>query len=264
MNPRREFCRIVLLLALLLPALSFAAEPLRREWTVDGTTREALIFAPQTKTSAAPVVFVFHGHGGNMNQAARSFGIEKLWPEALVIYPQGLNTPGRLTDPEGKRSGWQPDAGEAGDRDLKFVDAMLATVRSEFHADERRIFATGHSNGGAFSYLLWAERGDRFAAVAPSAAVYRGIAKLKPKPVLHVAGEQDALVKFEWQRLMISSVQKVNGTGEGKPWQGIAGATIYESSNGTPVVTLIHPGTHQFPAAAPAAIVRFFQSIGSR
>lgn len=159
---------------------------------MDGVVREALIYAPATaRTKATPVVFVFHGHGGNMNQVARSFGLHTLWPEALVIYPQGLNTPGRLTDPEGKRAGWQKEVGDQGDRDLKFFDTMLESLKKDYKVDTRRIYATGHSNGGAFTYLLWAARGDRFAAFAPSAAATsrEHLSQFKPKPVLHVAGD---------------------------------------------------------------------------
>src|SRR4051812_24788524 len=164
-------CLIVVFVTLANGRAQEAGE-LRREWTVDGVTREAIIFAPATaKTTAAPVVFAFHGHGGNMRQASRSFGYQKVWTEAIVVYMQGLNTPGRLTDSEGKRPGWQRDVGDQGDRDLHFFDAVLASLRKDYRVDEKHIYATGHSNGGSFTYLLWAARGDQFAAFAPSAAV---------------------------------------------------------------------------------------------
>ena len=88
-----------------------------------------------------PVVFAFHGHGGSMQNAARSFGFHTLWPEAVVVYPQGLNTPDRLTDPEGKKPGWQSAAGDQGDRDLKFFDAVLKNLRQDYKVDSRRIYA---------------------------------------------------------------------------------------------------------------------------
>ena len=247
-----------------------ANPPTPREWTVDGTIREALVYASATaKTAPTPVVFVFHGHGGSMNNAARMFDIHTRWPEAIVVYPQGLNTPGRLTDPEGTKSGWQSGPGVLGDRDLKFFDAILSSLRQDYKVDPRRIYATGHSNGGGFTYLLWAERGDVFAAVAPSAAVAaRGYPKLTPKPVLHVAGEYDQLVKFEWQQQMMDALRRINQCGEGQPWEGEAGCTLYPSKLGTPVVTFIHPGGHQFPANTPDLIVKFFkqhpQSPGER
>jgi hypothetical protein len=88
---------------------------------VDGVDREALVYAPAAAAvTNAPVVFVFHGHGGSAQQAARSFAMSREWPEAISVYMQGLNTPGRLTDPEGKKPGWQHGAGAQGDRDLKF------------------------------------------------------------------------------------------------------------------------------------------------
>ena len=108
--------------------------------------------------------------------------MHELWPEAVVVYMQGLSTPGRLTDPEGKKPGWQSAAGDQGDRDLKFFDALLATLKQEYKIDERRIYSTGHSNGGGFTYLLWSARPNMFAAVAPSAAVAaRQLKDLKPK-----------------------------------------------------------------------------------
>ena len=266
MNPTRF---LTLLAALSLVALSGIARaqnvPERREWTVDGVTREALVAAPASaKTAPTPVVFAFHGHGGNMNQAARSFGYHTVWPEAIVVYMQGLNTPGKLTDPEGKKPGWQHDIGAQGDRDLKFFDAVLATLEKDYRVDDKRIYSTGHSNGGGFTYLLWAARGDRFAAVAPSAAVLvpANLPKLKPKPVMHVAGENDSLVKYEWQDRMMAALRKINECGEGQPWGKFC--TLYPSKLNTPVVTYIHHGTHQFPAAAPAAIVKFFKECSKQ
>jgi polyhydroxybutyrate depolymerase len=229
------------------------------ELKVDGIDREALVYAPASATTkSAPLVFVFHGHGGNMRQAGRSFGIYHEWPEAISVYMQGLNTPGRLTDPEGKKPGWQHGVGVLGDRDLKFFDAMLAKVKQDYKVDEKRIYSTGHSNGGAFTYLLWETRPDVFAAFAPSGAATASAAKLKPKPALHIAGQSDPLVKFEWQKATMDAVKKGNGCEEeGKLWD--KNCTFYPSKTGTPLVTLIHPGGHEFPATAPAEIVKFFK-----
>ena len=254
---------------LALVALAFGAittvrgteTPTHREWTVDGVVREALVYIPaQARTNSAPIVFAFHGHGGSMRQADRSFGYHTLWPEAIVVYMQGLNTPGRLTDPEGKKSGWQSSIGDQGDRDLNFFDAVLASLKQDYQVDAKRLYATGHSNGGGFTYLLWAARGEQFAAFAPSAAVAaRSFSRFKPKPVIHVAGENDTLVKFAWQQQMMYSLRKLNQCGDGEPWGKERSCTFYPSKLGAPVVTFIHPGTHQFPAAAPAIIVKFFK-----
>ncbi|MBZ0154243.1 MAG: hypothetical protein K8J09_22175, partial [Planctomycetes bacterium] len=129
-----------------------------RSWQVDGDRREALVHVPPAaRREPVPLVFVFHGHGGSMAGIARSFDLHTAWPEAVVVYPQGLPTStGR--DPDGRRAGWQNRAGADGDRDLRFVDTMLAALRDELCIDPDRVHATGHSNGGGFTYLLLAQR----------------------------------------------------------------------------------------------------------
>jgi len=210
--------------------------------------------------AGAPLVFAFHGHGGSMVQAARSFPIHQLWPEAIVVYPQGRPTAGQLTDKTGQQAGWQGRAGAQGDRDLKFFDVMLADLGKRYQVDERRIYATGHSNGGGFTYLLWAERGDVFAAFAPSSALLgRGLPAFKPKPVLHIGSPQDELVKFAWQQRMLDSVLKLNGCGPLKP--NAMGYTSYPSNMGAEVAVYLHAGGHRYPSdSAPDLIVKFFQA----
>jgi len=238
-----------------------ANSPITRQWTVDGVAREALLYVPpQAHTAATPVIFAFHGHGGNMRYAARAYHYQTLWPEALVVYLQGLPTPGKLTDPEGVRNGWQNAPGILGDRDLKFFDAVLASVRQDYHLDEHRIYAAGHSNGGGFTYLLWAMRGDIFAAFAPAASVAspKIFPLLKPKPVLHIAGRNDELVKFAWQELTITALRRLNQcSADGQSWKKTA--TLYPSKINAPVATFIYPGPHAYPAQAPALTVAFFQ-----
>ena len=145
---------IFLLAAFCMAPFAMQAEEtlIRREWKIGDATREALIHVPaKAKKKVAPVIFVFHGHGGTMRHSARTFDFHTLWPEAIVVYMQGLNTPGRLSDPEGKKPGWQHSLGAQEDRDLKFFDAALASLKKDHKVDPKRIYATGHSNGGVFT-----------------------------------------------------------------------------------------------------------------
>jgi len=248
------------MISLFLAALVAAGDPQKMEWTVDGVAREGLVWAPTKESPGGPpLVFGFHGHGGSMQNAARSFGLQDLWPEAVVVYLQGLPTPGQLTDPDGKKAGWQKSPGDQGDRDLKLFDTVLGAMKEKYRVDAGRVYATGHSNGGGFTYLLWANRPDVFAAIAPSAAAgARPQKDTKPCPTLHLAGEKDPLVKFEVQMRAVNAIKAFNGCEEqGKDWD--KGCTLYPSSKDAPVVTFIHPGTHQYPADGPALIVKFFK-----
>lgn len=234
--------------------------PVVMEWKIGDTVRKALVYIPDgAKTTKTPIIFTFHGHGGNMENMYKTRRFDQLWPEAIFICPQGLNTVGQLTDPEGKLPGWQKSVGTDGDRDLKFFDAMLTSLQENYRIDANRIYVTGHSNGGGFTYLLWAARGSVFAAVAPTAAVAARIMnQLKPKPVLHLYGENDELVKTEWQKKTCQFLLKLNKCeNTGIPFA--ANATLYKSSIGAPVVIYSHPGGHTYPPAANKVIVDFFK-----
>ena len=85
---------------------------------------------------------------------------------------------------------------------------------------------------------------------------------LKPLPVIHVAGENDPLVKFAWQQATFAAVRRFNGcTDAGKPYakEGVLEATLFTSSKGAPLVTAIHQGGHEYPKGSSELIARFFK-----
>jgi polyhydroxybutyrate depolymerase len=254
---RLIFCSLT---TALLASAAVAAEPSPATFMVDAVQREALVYLPATSSKAkAPVIFAFHGHGGNMRFAARGMAFQNAWPEAIVVYPQGLPTPGIVLDRDGKKAGWQDFAGQENNRDLKFVDAMLKTLREKYSIDDSRIYVTGFSNGGLFSYLLLSQRPNVFAAFAPGGAVLLPQNVLSaPRPVFHYGGRSDRLAKFEKQEATIEELRKFNGcAGVGESCG--ENCTIYSSSKGAPVATFVHPYGHLYPPAVTPLIVKFFQ-----
>jgi len=255
----------VLAAAAALPGRAGAPGALeRRTYEVDGVTREALV--RPASGGKAPLVFFFHGHGGTGRGAARSYAIHERWPEATVVYPQGLPGPGGgRVDPEGKRPGWQVRRGDQGDRDLRFVDAMLADLKARPGYDAARVYSMGHSNGSAFTALLWEARGDQFAALCLSAAQGGlGLRFCKPKPVFQIAGEQDAIVPFVGQK---RGIDFVHGLLKCRPDSVRKdGLAVYEEGeNGVRHATYIHPGGHAWPRESLAPAVAFLkqQRLGS-
>ena len=234
-----------------------------REWTVDGVKRTALVRVPAGVAGQVAVVFCWHGHGGRAAQAAGRWGYDKADTTSILVFPQGLPTVSPLVDKAGRMPGWQTTVGSEGDRDIHLFDAILADLKKETRVDGRRIFSMGHSNGAAFSYLLWQARPEVFAAIGSVAGGLRGDSKaLPPMPVIHVAGEKDPIVKFTWQQATFAAVKRFDSCAEeGKPWakEGVLDATIFASTKGAPLVTAIHGGGHEYAKGSTELIVRFFK-----
>lgn len=234
-----------------------------REWTVSGDRRTAFIRVPRVTSVPLAVVFCWHGHGGRAAQAARRWGFEKVDTTSILVFPQGLPTVSPLVDREGRMSGWQTVVGERGDRDIQLFDSILGDLRREYSVDQHRIYSMGHSNGGAFSYLLWQARPRVLAAIGAVAGGLRGdVGPLPPLPVIHVAGEQDTLVKFSWQERTFAEVRRFNRCSEtGRFWAkaGVLNATVFPSNQGAPLVTAIHGGGHEYADGSSQLIARFFK-----
>jgi polyhydroxybutyrate depolymerase len=239
--------------------------PTRMTFNVGGVERRALVFPPSSSEAGGkfPLILAFHGHGGNMNGAARAMPLQNAWPEAIVVYPQGLRTVSEI-DPQGLRPGWQISPGQDDDRDLKFVDTILARMREKFHVDDGRIFATGFSNGAIFTYLLWSQRPNDFAAFGVCAGRIRESFKITvPKPLIHIGGNRDKLIPIDYQKESVATARRVNGCSE----QGQAcgrGCTFYPSSKGAPVEMIVHPFGHVYPPFAATRIVNFFKQAGPK
>jgi polyhydroxybutyrate depolymerase len=238
-------------LLLMLGAGQASAEIM--QWQIEGESRSAIVYAPATagEGEPVPVVLSFHGSGDNMVNFQYT-DVHVAWPEAIVVYFQGLPDSGGLAR-------WQAGRGANNDRDLKLVDAALASLREIYTVDDDRIYATGFSNGGMFTYLLWAERPGVFAAYAPVAGRLRpSVEPTQPRPIFHVAGRQDRQVDFSDQQAAIGFAADLNGVAATSTACG-DGCTLFGSETATPVMSWIHPGGHVYPRDTSERIVSFFR-----
>lgn len=139
----------------------------RRSIEIAGVERNYLLTVPPDydPERAYPLVFGFHGSGGDREQLRRYMNVEgPAAGQAIFVYPEGLDVNDRGT-------GW--NLGSDSD-DLAFVDALLAKYTSELCIDERAVFATGHSFGGCMSNTVGCYRGEAFRAIAPVAGCTGG------------------------------------------------------------------------------------------
>jgi polyhydroxybutyrate depolymerase len=260
MMPARP-CRVaraagaaLMLVTLTAPAAS--AEVV--SWRVNGETREAIVYAPSSPPAGTPLplVLAFHGFGDDAHNF-QYVDLHGASPDAVVVYFQGLPT-------RGSYRGWQVERGQDGDRDLKLVDEAVAALRRMYRIDERRIYATGFSNGAGFTYLLWNERPTLFAAFAPVAGRMRpSVAPTERKPVFHIAGRLDGTVRFADQQTAFETAIRVNGGGGHTRGCG-DGCTVHGPATPTPVVVWIHDGGHSFPRGTSERIMAFFRDHSLR
>lgn len=177
-------------LACASPRAAHADGAVEREIVVGRTTRSYLITVPSTwdRRSPIPLILVFHGAGSDPENMVDATGFTAMAQSrpAIVVYPRGLD----------RRFDVDPPAGRAS-VDVLLFDALMARLRGRFPLDERRIFATGFSNGAAFCYRLAAERPDVIAAIAPVAGYLPSLERATPAipiPLLHLHGTADGRV----------------------------------------------------------------------
>lgn len=247
---------IIIVFFLMIPSVQ-ANETVEMEWQIDGLERRAIVVSPALMHGDEfPLVFCFHGRGGSMQNMLFKCPIQKYWPKAVVVYMQGEPPP---EPAQGTESGWQLNVNDENGRDLTFFDEALATMKQNYSIDEKRIYATGHSQGGGFTYLLWNTRAEVFAAIACSSGYMRKtVLNTDPLPVLHVAGDQDPVFPIEKQLKVIDIIKERNHCVK-RGVQLRDGTVLYRSKFGADVATFIHSGGHKYHPKAPQLAVRFFK-----
>lgn len=148
------------------------------------------------------VIFSFHGGGGDMTIQSNDKYYKLITQSEkegfVVVFPNGFSK-----FKSGKLATWNAGncCGEARDQnidDVGFVKAILQELKKKMSIDEKKIFATGMSNGGMFSYRLACQMSDVFSGIAAVAGTDNSQECVPKKPIsiLHIHAKDDDHVLF--------------------------------------------------------------------
>lgn len=243
----------------------------RRVVNVSGQQRSYLVHIPTERPNGpSAVVLVFHGGGGNAENAVRMSGFDRAADKHsfVAVFPDGS---GRLqerflTFNSGNCCGAALD--EKVD-DVAFTRALIMDLATIVSVDYQRLFVTGMSNGGMMAYRLACEAADLFAAAAPVAGAnnLEACNPARPVAILAVHGTDDRSVKFEGGRsdpaLRLDTHERVDRsvTGSISPFLNVAKCTgaatvtrsdeserhVYPCMGGAVEVLAVIGGGHAWP-----------------
>ncbi len=141
----------------------------REQIAVKGMQRSFISYTPRTLKPNAPLLFVFHGSGGDGESMRDVTGHEfdQLADRDgfVVVYPDGFQT----TWNDCRKGSPQP-ARVMNIDDESFVEAMIGKMAADHGIDKKRVFSSGWSNGGQLGYRFAMERANLFAGVAAISA----------------------------------------------------------------------------------------------
>jgi polyhydroxybutyrate depolymerase len=153
------------------------------------------------KGQPTPLLILLHGFGQNgfiqnayfgLNQASEDNGF-------LLAFPDGTK------NSMGQRF-WNAtdaccDLEHSGVDDVAYINAVIDDMERQYNVDKKRVYLTGHSNGGFMSHRMACDSANRIAAIASLAgAVWKDPSKCnpaRPVPVLEIHGDMDTEVPYD-------------------------------------------------------------------
>lgn len=164
----------------------------------DFSDRKYTVYAEgiSSNQTPAPLLLVLHGAGSSILSMIQATNFNSIAGDAgfLVVYPEGHQA---LWNFGGECEMAHPERPD----DIHFIKYVLEELGKKYNIDEKRIYVTGFSMGGFFSYYLAAKMPDTFAAIAPVAATMprylSNIQNVKSIPVLIELGTKDSSVPYE-------------------------------------------------------------------
>ena len=171
--------------------------------TVDGRVRTYTLNLPPNYYSSEnfSLVIAMHGGGGD---AAQFESTSRLTEKAnaaqfIVVYPEGVQSTGALAARTWNAGSCCDYAVANNIDDVKFISLLIDKLLAGYKINPKKVYATGHSNGGMLSYRLACEIPNKIAAIAPNSCtmVVAACNPGRPVPVLHMHSILDTRVPYQ-------------------------------------------------------------------
>ena len=168
--------------------------------TVGSTTRNMIVYAPKRLPEQPPLVIACHGAN---QDAAYLQGFAKFESVAdtakfVVVYANGVDKYWDIS----------------GNSDLQFMQAIIDAMHSRYNVDLNRVYLTGFSMGGMFTYYAASKMADKIAAFAPVSGYLMGgpnATSSRPVPILHTHGTADDVCVYSNVQDHINAWVNFNG-----------------------------------------------------
>jgi poly(hydroxyalkanoate) depolymerase family esterase len=182
-----------------------------------------LVHLPERLPSGAPLVVVLHGCTQNAAEYDHRSGWSLLADRSgfAVLFPEQQ----RSNNPNLCFNWFVPSDVTRDSGEVQSIHSMIRTMVSAHALDERRVFVTGLSAGGAMAASLLATYPETFAGGAIIAGLAHGVAETVPQAFDRMRG-QGLPSEAELQQLLSRASRHDGPLPKIAIWQGTADATV--------------------------------------
>ena len=148
--------------------------------------RDIHVYAPSNLKAKSPLLISCHGMDQDPNYQQSNTHWEAVADTAgfVVVYPRGGTG----------MSTWDVQ----GDKDTKWMTEIIAQMVKDYDIDEKRVYLSGFSMGGMFTYNAMNKIADKIAAFAPTSGtnVFGASKAMRPVPIIHPHGTTDDILGY--------------------------------------------------------------------
>ena len=148
--------------------------------------REIHVYAPSGLKDNSPLLISCHGMDQDPNYQQSNTHWEAVADTAgfVVVYPRGGTG----------MSTWDI----SGDKDTKWMTEIIAQMEKDYKINTKRVYLSGFSMGGMFTYHSMSKIADKIAAFAPTSGTnVMGASKAqRPVPIIHPHGTNDDVLQY--------------------------------------------------------------------